>query len=106
MYNLTNKSGLLYADISLSHNGKVILVPDVIIDTGACQSIILTEYLFDLGIGFQDEDEIVVLSGIGGAEASAWGTLSRDILETDTVSIETNTTATGLTEIQVEELKK
>jgi len=67
MYNLTYKSGLLYADISLSHNGKVILVPEVIIDTGACQSIILTEYLFDLEIGFQDEDEIVVLSGIGGA---------------------------------------
>lgn len=61
----------LYADIVLKHGDKEILVNDVIIDTGACQSIILTDFLSVNNIGFSVDDELVVLSGIGGAEDSA-----------------------------------
>ena len=81
MYNLTNKSGLLYADISLSHNGKVILVPDVIIDTGACQSIILTEYLFDLGIGTIEINDIDIDFGTIDPKDRINGLIGMDFLK-------------------------
>jgi predicted aspartyl protease len=71
MYHLQFKNGLLYAEITIIHEDKEIKIKDVIIDTGACQTIILTDFLHENDIEFKDDDELVVMSGIGGAEASA-----------------------------------
>lgn len=71
MYPLKFKNGLLYADITIVHEDKTIWINDVIIDTGASHSIILPDFLYGNDIGFDDNDELVVMSGIGGAEASA-----------------------------------
>lgn len=71
MYGLRFESGLIFADVSINHNGREILVKDAIIDTGASQSIILPDFLHEHDIGFDETDELVVMSGIGGAEASA-----------------------------------
>lgn len=71
MCQLKYKNGLLYADIKLTKENKNIYINDVIIDTGASNSIILPDFLFENDIGFDDTDELVVMSGIGGAEASA-----------------------------------
>ena len=71
MYQLKFKNGLLYADITLVHESKNIHIDDVIIDTGASHSIILPDFLYENDIGFESSDELVVMSGIGGAEASA-----------------------------------
>lgn len=71
MYQLKFKNGLLFADITLVHENKDICINDVIIDTGASHTLILPDFLFENNIGFDDDDELVVMSGIGGAEASA-----------------------------------
>ena len=71
MYQLKFKNGLLYADITIVHEDKTIYINDVIIDTGASHSIILPDFLYESDIGFDDNDMLVVMSGIGGAEASA-----------------------------------
>ncbi len=71
MYQLKFKNGLLYADITLVHENKNIFIVDVIIDTGASHSIVLPDFLYENDIGFDNSDKLVVMSGIGGAEASA-----------------------------------
>jgi predicted aspartyl protease len=71
MYQLKFKHGLLYADITLVHTNKKIDITDVIIDTGASHSVIIPDFLNENDIGFDNSDELVVMSGIGGAEASA-----------------------------------
>ncbi|HOJ10072.1 MAG TPA: retropepsin-like aspartic protease [Clostridiales bacterium] len=71
MYQLKYKHGLLYADITLKHANKEIYITDVIIDTGASHTVILPDFLTDNDLGFDNSDELVVMSGIGGAEASA-----------------------------------
>lgn len=71
MYQLKFKNGLLYADITLVHENKSIYINDTVIDTGASHTVILPDFLYENSIGFDDSDELVVMSGIGGAEASA-----------------------------------
>lgn len=71
MHKLQYKKGLLYTSISLMHEGQCITIPDVIIDTGAFHTILLTDYLAQLDVGFSDEDELVKASGYGGAVYSA-----------------------------------
>ena len=71
MYQLKYKNGLLFADITIVHDNKYICINDVIIDTGASHTLILPDFLFENNIGFDVDDKLVVMSGIGGAEASA-----------------------------------
>ncbi|RCX13879.1 aspartyl protease [Anaerobacterium chartisolvens] len=71
MQNLQFKNGLLYTSVRLIHNGKEVIVNDVIVDTGASHTIILSDYLLDLDVGFLDTDELVKSSGYGGIVFSA-----------------------------------
>jgi len=71
MYQLKYKNGLLFADITIVHDNKYICINDVIIDTGASHTLILPDFLFENNIGFDVDDKLVVMYGIGGAEASA-----------------------------------
>lgn len=71
MYRLKYKNGLLFADITLVHDNKNINISDAIIDTSASHTIIIPDFLYENDIGFDNSDELVVMSGIGGAEASA-----------------------------------
>lgn len=66
MEQLKFKNGLLYTDIKLTHEGKSVIVEDVIVDTGASHTIILPEYLETMDVGFSDDDTIVKASGYGG----------------------------------------
>lgn len=43
MYNLHYKDGLLYASIILQEGDKSVIIDDVIVDTGAYHTIILTD---------------------------------------------------------------
>ena len=67
MKQLRFKNGLLYTDIKLVHEGKSIVVSDVIVDTGASHTIILPEYLEKMDVGFSEDDTIVKASGYGGS---------------------------------------
>lgn len=66
MQKLEFKNGLLYTDLELSHEGKSIVVKDVIVDTGASHTIIMPEYLEEMNVGFSEDDTIVRASGYGG----------------------------------------
>lgn len=66
MKRLEFKNGLLYTDLELNHEGKIIIVKDVIVDTGASHTIIMSEYLEDMNVGFSEDDTIVRASGYGG----------------------------------------
>lgn len=66
MYKLWYKNGLLYAEAVIKYQGKSVIVNDVIIDTGAFHTIILSDYLEELEVEFNEEDELVKSSGYGG----------------------------------------
>lgn len=71
MYNLHCKNGLLYASVILQHGNKTITIDDVIVDTGAYHTIILTDYLEELDVEFTEDDELVKSSGYGGLQMSS-----------------------------------
>ena len=66
MVKLTFKHGLLYAEVELENKGKKVLISDVIVDTGAAHSIFLADYLNDLDIDIEENEELVVTYGYGG----------------------------------------
>jgi hypoxanthine phosphoribosyltransferase len=66
MVNLSFKHGLLYAEVELENKGKKVLISDVIVDTGAVHSIFLADYLNDLDIDIEENEELVVTYGYGG----------------------------------------
>lgn len=71
MYSLNNRDGLLYAAVKLTFGSKSTVVDNVIIDTGAFHTIILTDYLDDLDIEFSEDDELIKASGYGGIQFSS-----------------------------------
>lgn len=71
MYNLHYRNGLLYASVILHQGDKSINIDDVIVDTGAFHTIILTNYLEDLDVEFTEDDELVKSSGYGGLQLSS-----------------------------------
>lgn len=66
MHKLVLKNGLLYTSVTLRHEGKLVIVKDVIVDTGAVHTIIAADYLETMDVGFSDDDELVKASGYGG----------------------------------------
>lgn len=71
MINLTYKNGLLYANLLLHHDGKEVVVEDVIIDTGAFHTIISPVFLEKLDTEVEIDDEIVNAYGLGGSRSSS-----------------------------------
>ena len=65
------KNGLLYTSIELTHEGKSIIVIDVIIDTGAFHTIISPDFLEELQADFTDDDILIEAYGYGGASSYA-----------------------------------
>ncbi|SNR91648.1 Aspartyl protease [Anaerovirgula multivorans] len=49
---------------------KSINIDNIIVDTGAFHTIILTDYLEDLDVEFTEDDELVKSSGYGGLQLS------------------------------------
>ncbi len=66
MHKLDYKDGLLYVSIQLMHGDNEIAIDNVIVDTGAAHTIILSDYLEELDVELSDTDELVKTSGYGG----------------------------------------
>lgn len=66
MHKLDYKDGLLYVSIQLMHGDNEIAIDNVIVDTGAAHTIILSDYLEELDVELSDTDELVKASGYGG----------------------------------------
>lgn len=60
--------GLLHTNLTLSYQQQTAIVERVIIDTGAAQSLISADAVFHLGIFATPDDELTLMSGIGGDE--------------------------------------
>jgi hypothetical protein len=65
---LDYRNGLLYTTVTLTYQGKYALIEQVIVDTGAAQTLISADAVFDLGIYATPDDELTIMSGIGGED--------------------------------------
>lgn len=68
--NLDYVDGLLFSSIAITHHGKTIIIPKVVIDTGAAESILSIDAVEGLFNDYEPEDQIRFMTGIGGREAS------------------------------------
>jgi hypothetical protein len=68
--NLDYVEGLLFSCITITHHGKSMIIPNVVIDKGAAESIISIDAVDDLFNVYESEDQIRFMTGIGGREAS------------------------------------
>ncbi|MEF2967312.1 retropepsin-like aspartic protease [Paenibacillus sp. M1] len=68
--NLDFRDGLLFTGITITHYGKSVFIPNVIIDTGAVESIISVDAIDGLFDKYEPEDQIRFMTGIGGRKAS------------------------------------
>jgi len=62
------RDNLLFTSLVLTHNGKQIDIENVIVDTGAAQTIISSDIAEDVGIVYQNGDRIIRMFGIGGED--------------------------------------
>lgn len=68
--NLEYREGLLFSKIAITHYGRTIQFPNVIIDTGAAESILSIDVAQGLFNSYEPEDQIRFMTGIGGREAA------------------------------------
>ena len=68
MEKLQKREGLLFVSVTLIHNGATQNVDNVILDTGAAQSIIDMNTVESMDIAAEREDSFVFLTGLGGQE--------------------------------------
>lgn len=80
------REGLLFVGITLRHKGITLTVDNVILDTGAAQSLIDMTAVEAMDIGAEGDDIFVFLSGIGGEEPALRKRIDR--MEFDTYVIE------------------
>ncbi len=68
--NLDLVDGLLFSSINITHQGKTVVIPHVVIDKGAAESVISIDAVQDLFDAYEPEDQIRFMTGIGGKEAA------------------------------------
>jgi hypothetical protein len=64
------RDGLLFTTIHLNFKGKSKIIDNIVIDTGAVQTLISQECVDDLGLIYENNDMLVAATGIGGTEYS------------------------------------
>lgn len=68
MINLILRNRLPFTQITITHNGNVICISNVLIDTGSMSTIISTETASMLGLKPELDDKLHTICGVGGAE--------------------------------------
>lgn len=61
------KDGLLFASIQISFRGSAKVIGNIVIDTGAAESIISPDAVEDIGIFAEPEDSVNSFYGVGGS---------------------------------------
>ncbi len=61
------KDGLLFASIQISFRGCTKVIENIVIDTGAAESIISPDAVEDIGIFAEHEDSVNSFYGVGGS---------------------------------------
>ncbi|MCL5289897.1 MAG: retropepsin-like aspartic protease [Bacillota bacterium] len=62
------RDGLLFTSLRVTCHGKTGVIENVVIDTGATHSILSPDSVHNLGLEYQDEDQIVTSVGLGGRQ--------------------------------------
>ncbi len=70
--NLEYINGLIFASISISYKERTKVIKNVVIDTGASESIISPDIVDDIGIYAEAEDRIISYYGVGGSLHNAF----------------------------------
>ncbi|WP_028986472.1 retropepsin-like aspartic protease [Thermicanus aegyptius] len=68
--NLELTDGLLFSSVVITYRGKSVTIRNVVIDTGAAESIISIDAVDDLFHSYEPDDQIRFMRGIGGREAA------------------------------------
>ncbi len=63
---LEYRDGLLFASLTLAHGGRAVTVNNVIVDTGAADTIIDIIAVEPLQLAADEDDVIVRMAGLGG----------------------------------------
>ena len=61
------REGLLFTSIQISFRGSSKVIENIVIDTGAAESIISPEAVEDIGIYAEPEDSVNSFYGVGGS---------------------------------------
>lgn len=64
------RDGLLFVSLTLNHGGFGETISNLVLDTGAAQSILDMSAIRILDVSSKDEDEFVFMSGIGGRDSA------------------------------------
>lgn len=68
MMKINYRNGLLFTSVEVTYKGKSKIIDNIVIDTGAAESIISPDIVDDIEIYPQEDDEIVTFIGVGGSE--------------------------------------
>jgi predicted aspartyl protease len=68
MAKIVLKDGLIYADATLTHGGKTVIIKNALIDTGSAATVISSEIANKLGLKPEPTDIINSVQGVGGTE--------------------------------------
>lgn len=60
--------GLLQTLITINYKGQALTIDKLVIDTGASHTLLSADIVADIGVYFENGDEIVSAFGIGGEE--------------------------------------
>lgn len=61
--------GLLQTSITINYRGQALTIEKLVIDTGASHTLLSADVVADIGVYFENGDEIVSAFGIGGEES-------------------------------------
>lgn len=65
-----NPDGIILCSLKLIHHAREVIVHNLVLDTGASETIIYRHAVKDLDIHLEDNDEFVFMRGIGGRETA------------------------------------
>lgn len=72
MMEIVYRDGLLYTSITIVYKGCSKTINNIVIDTGASDSIVSVDAVDDIGIYAEVGDKIISLSGVGGSLHNAF----------------------------------
>ncbi len=67
MINLTFENGLLFTSMEIFFRGKSIVIDNIVIDTGAAETILSPDVVEDIGIFAELDDYVNSFYGVGGS---------------------------------------
>jgi hypothetical protein len=65
---ITLRDGLPFVTASISFQGRMLLLDDVLLDTGSLGTVFSVDKLMAIGLEYEEADRVYRIRGVGGAE--------------------------------------